>query len=78
MFEYTSEVLKKWIAYSLKNKKIISFFLLLEFATFWIEILMTIKRLLLIFNGAKIIPADDSKISKLSVVNPLMYIHERT
>jgi hypothetical protein len=78
MFEYTSELLKTWIAYSLKNKKIISFFLLLEFATFWIEILMTIKRLLLIFNGAKIIPADDSEISKLSVVKPLMYVHERT
>jgi hypothetical protein len=78
MFEYTSEVLKTWVTHSFKNKRLIFFFLLLEFSTIWIEVIMTIKRLLMIFNGATFIPSDDSKISKLSVINPLMYIQELT
>jgi hypothetical protein len=78
MFEYTSEVLKTWVSHSFKNKKLIMFFLMLEFSTIWIEVVMTIKRLLLIFNGATFIPSDDSKVSKLSVINPLMYIQEWT
>ena len=76
MFEYTREVLKTWLKHSFKSSKLIIFFLFLEFCTIWIEVIMTIKRLLLVFGGATFIPSDDSKISKLSVINPLMYIQE--
>jgi hypothetical protein len=78
MFDYTPEILKTWVTHSFKNQKLISFFLLLEFFTIWVEVIMTIKRLLLIFNGATFIPSDDSKISKLSALNPLMYIQQWT
>ena len=77
MLDYTEEVLKTWVKHSIKNLKLISFFILLEFWTVWISCINSILRLLLVYQGKdNLNTVDERGLSKLSALNPLNYLHE--
>jgi hypothetical protein len=76
MFEYTPMILKFWVQCTLKNMKVLSFFIVLEFLTVWTECMNTITRLMKVYSGDNLLNQNDFGVSKLNNLDPLYYLQK--
>jgi hypothetical protein len=76
MLEYTPEVLKTYVHHIIKNSKIVTLLIFLEFLTIWVECIDSVSRILQVANGNPTVNADVENLTKLSALNPLYYIQK--
>jgi hypothetical protein len=67
MFDYTPVALNNWVLYAFKNIKLVSFFIILEYLSFWTECVNTVTRRATVYS-------DYLTLSKLNNANPLDYL----